>query len=121
VGKIDIDEYPIVESAANITRVGDVMGWFAASLKLYPKIARRWNGFSGKPGLHPFKSVAIGLSILSGRMVFAPGRRCPMHYISEVLGHHSIDFTRKHYARFSPDSPSKNVLRVLEGRKMRLG
>jgi len=46
---------------------------------------------------------------------------CPMHYISEVLGHHSIDFTRKHYARFSPDSASKNVLRVLEGRKMRLG
>ena len=41
--------------------------------------------------------------------------------ISEVLGHHSIDFTRKHYARFSPDSASKNVLRVLEGRKMRLG
>jgi hypothetical protein len=57
VGKIDIDEYPIVESAANITRVGDVMGWFAASLKLYPKIARRWNGFSGKPGLHPFSII----------------------------------------------------------------
>jgi integrase/recombinase XerD len=46
---------------------------------------------------------------------------CPMHYISEVLGHHSIDFTRKHYARFSPDSASKNVLRVLEGRKLRQG
>ncbi len=46
---------------------------------------------------------------------------CPMHYISEVLGHHSVDFTRKHYARFSPDSASKNVLRVLEGRKMRQG
>jgi hypothetical protein len=41
-----------------------------------------------------------------------------MHYISEVLGHHSIDFTRKHYARFSPDSASKNVLPVLEGRKI---
>ena len=46
---------------------------------------------------------------------------CPMHYISEVLGHHSIDFTRKHYAKFSPDSASRNVLRVLEGRKLRLG
>ena len=44
-----------------------------------------------------------------------------MHYIREVLGHHSIDFTRKHYARFSPDSASKNVLRVLEGRKLRQG
>ena len=32
VGKIDIDEYPIVKSAANITRVGDVMGWLAASI-----------------------------------------------------------------------------------------
>ncbi len=40
---------------------------------------------------------------------------CPMHYISEVLGHHSIDFTRRHYAKFSPDSASKSVLRVLEG------
>jgi integrase len=46
---------------------------------------------------------------------------CPMHYISEVLGHHSIDFTRKQYAKFSPDSASKNVLRVLEGRKLRQG
>jgi integrase len=42
---------------------------------------------------------------------------CPMHYISEVMGHHSIDFTRKHYARFSPESASKAVLRVLEGRQ----
>ena len=46
---------------------------------------------------------------------------CPMHYISEVMGHHSIDFTRKHYARFSPDSASRSVLRVLEGRKLRQG
>jgi hypothetical protein len=40
-----------------------------------------------------------------------------MHYISEVMGHHSIDFTRKNYARFSPDSASRSVLRVLQGRK----
>jgi integrase len=46
---------------------------------------------------------------------------CPMHYISEVMGHHSIDSTRRHYAKFSPDSASKNVLRVLEGRKLRQG
>ena len=46
---------------------------------------------------------------------------CPMHYISEVMGHHSIDFTRKHYAKFSPDSASRSVLRVLEGRKLRQG
>jgi integrase len=42
---------------------------------------------------------------------------CPMHFISEVLGHHSVDFTRKRYARFSPESASKSVLRVLQGRK----
>ena len=39
---------------------------------------------------------------------------CPMHFISDVLGHHSIDFTRKVYARYSPDSASRAVLRVLE-------
>ena len=42
---------------------------------------------------------------------------CPMHFISEVMGHHSIDFTRRNYARFSPDSASRAVLKVLEGRK----
>lgn len=42
---------------------------------------------------------------------------CPMHYISEVLGHHSLEFTRRRYARFSPESASKAVLRVLQGRK----
>ena len=41
----------------------------------------------------------------------------PMHFISEVLGHHSVDFTRKRYARFSPESAGRAVLRVLEGRK----
>ena len=39
---------------------------------------------------------------------------CPMHFISEVLGHSSIEFTRKRYARFSPESASRAVLRVLE-------
>jgi integrase len=42
---------------------------------------------------------------------------CPMHFISEVMGHHSVDFTRKHYARFSPESASRAVLRVLERSK----
>jgi hypothetical protein len=40
-----------------------------------------------------------------------------MHFISEVMGHHSIDYTRKQYARFSPESASRAVLRVLEGEK----
>jgi integrase len=46
---------------------------------------------------------------------------CPMHFISEVLGHASVDFTRRIYARFSPDSASKTVLRVLQGRKASTG
>ena len=40
---------------------------------------------------------------------------CPMHFISEVLGHSSIEFTRKKYARFSPESASQAVLKVLAG------
>jgi hypothetical protein len=40
-----------------------------------------------------------------------------MHFISEVLGHHSIDFTRQQYAKFSPQSAARAVLRVLEGAK----
>ena len=42
---------------------------------------------------------------------------CPMHFISEVLGHYSVEFTRKRYARFSPDSAVQRVLTVIEGRK----
>jgi integrase len=42
-------------------------------------------------------------------------RGVPMHFISEVMGHHSVDFTRKQYARFSPESASRAVLRGLEG------
>jgi integrase len=44
---------------------------------------------------------------------------CAMHYISEVMGHHSIDFTRTHYARFSPEFASRAVLKVLPGSKGR--
>lgn len=40
---------------------------------------------------------------------------CPMHFISEVMGHHSVDFTRRVYAKFSPESASRAVLRALEG------
>jgi integrase len=37
---------------------------------------------------------------------------CPMHFISEVLGHHSSEFTRRVYAKFSPDAASKAGLAV---------
>ncbi len=33
---------------------------------------------------------------------------------SEVMGHHSIDFTRRRYALFSPESASRAVLRVMQ-------
>jgi integrase len=39
---------------------------------------------------------------------------CPMHFISEVMGHHSVDFTRKLYAKFSPESASNAVRAYLE-------
>jgi integrase len=42
---------------------------------------------------------------------------CPMHFISEVLGHASVDFTREQYAKFSPASATRAVLAVLEGGK----
>jgi integrase len=42
----------------------------------------------------------------------------PMHFISEILGHHNVEFTRRVYAKFSPDAASRAVLRVLEGGKM---
>ena len=39
-----------------------------------------------------------------------------MHFISEVLGHYSAEFTRKVYARFSPDSAVLTVLSKDYGR-----
>ena len=33
------------------------------------------------------------------------------------MGHHSMDYTRKQYAGFSPESASRAVLPVLEGEK----
>ena len=44
-----------------------------------------------------------------------------MHHIREVPGHRRIGFTRRQQARISPDSRSENVLRMLEGRTLRLG
>ena len=42
---------------------------------------------------------------------------CAMHFISEVLGHSSVEFTRRVYARYSPDSASRAVLVALSGGK----
>jgi site-specific recombinase XerD len=40
---------------------------------------------------------------------------CAMHFISEVMGHPSVDYTRKQYASFNPESASEAVIGVLEG------
>lgn len=39
----------------------------------------------------------------------------PMEVVSEMLGHYSIDFTRKNYAKYSPSWAGKVVLAALEG------
>ena len=41
-----------------------------------------------------------------------------LHYISEFLDHRSIDFTRKQYAKFSPQSAARAVLKALESGKI---
>jgi integrase len=40
-----------------------------------------------------------------------------MHDIQQVLGHHSVEITEKHYAHFSPKHSASKILRVLEGGK----
>jgi hypothetical protein len=41
-----------------------------------------------------------------------------MHFISEVMRHHSLDYARRHYARFSPESAAKAVLKSLESEEI---
>ena len=38
---------------------------------------------------------------------------CPMHFISAVLGHSSVEFTAKRYARYSPESAKNAVIKFL--------
>ncbi len=39
----------------------------------------------------------------------------PMEVISEMLGHHSVDFTKKHYAKYAPSWAGRVVLAALDG------
>jgi hypothetical protein len=41
-----------------------------------------------------------------------------MYFISEVVGHHSLDYARRQYARFSPESAAKAVLKSLESEEI---
>jgi integrase len=69
---------------------------------------------------HAREAVGSGLRVHDLRHAYGiklAEQGCAMHFISEVMGHHSIDFTRQHYAKFSPESASRAVLRVLEGRR----
>ncbi len=100
--------------------------WAAQALPAYGSTV-----FYNPASLKPFNGDSLGrvwdkakgdshLRIHDLRHAFAISlaeEGCPMHYISEVLGHHSLEFTRRRYARFSPESASKAVLRVLQGRK----
>jgi integrase len=45
----------------------------------------------------------------------------PMEVICEMLGHHSVDFTRKHYAKYAPSWAGNVVLAALEGGKNKSG
>jgi integrase len=87
----------------------------------HPDTLRRWTGDSiAIPWEDARAKAGSGLRIHDLRHAYGiklAEAGCPMHYISEVMGHHSIDFTRKHYAKFSPESASRAVLLVLEGRK----
>jgi integrase len=91
----------------------------------HPDTLKRWTGDSiAIPWERARKEAGSALRIHDLRHAFGiklAEAGCPMHYISEVMGHHSIDFTRKHYARFSPESASRAVLLVLEGQKAQQG
>jgi len=89
-----------------------------ATVFYHPDTLMPWNGDSiAIPWERARKKANSALRIHDLRHAYATKLAesgCPMHFISEVLGHHSVDFTRKRYARFSPESASRAVLRVLE-------
>lgn len=85
----------------------------------HPDTLKPWDGSTiKKPWMKARNKANSKLRIHDLRHAYAirlAESGCPMHFISEVLGHGSTEFTRKTYARFSPDSASRAVLRVLEG------
>jgi integrase len=87
----------------------------------HPTTLKPWDKYSiGSPWERARKKANSKLRIHDLRHAYAiklAEEGCPMHFISEVLGHANTEFTRKRYARFSPESASRAVLRVLEGGK----
>ena len=43
----------------------------------------------------------------------------PMHFIQSGLGHGSVSVTERYYARFDPKSAAKQLLRVIEGGRIK--
>jgi len=84
----------------------------------HPSTLKPWDGSTiKKPWMRARTMAKSNLRIHDLRHAYAiklAESGCPMHFISEVLGHSSTEFTRKRYARFSPESASRAVLRVLE-------
>ena len=83
------------------------------SLTRWKNCRKLWNATREKAG-YPWLRIHDLRHAYAIRLAEAG---CEMHFISEILGHHSIDFTRKQYAKFSPQSAARAVLRVLEGGK----
>ncbi len=110
-------EVPLTEAAlcaiAAVPQHGETVFYHPDTLEPWTGdcLASYWEEAREKAG-HPWLRVhdlrhAFGIRLAE--------RGCPMHFISEVMGHHSVDFTRENYARFSPESASRAVLKVLEG------
>ena len=89
-----------------------------ATVFYHPTTLKPWDKWSVmRPWMRARKKANSALRIHDLRHAYAirlAESGCPMHFISEVLGHSSTEFTRKRYARFSPESASRAVLRVLE-------
>ncbi len=45
----------------------------------------------------------------------------PLEIVSEMLEHHSVDFTKKNYAKYAPTWAGKVVLAALDGGKSESG
>ena len=45
----------------------------------------------------------------------------PMHYIQSALDHGSVAFTERYYAKYDPKSAAKQLLRLIEGGKVKTG
>jgi len=108
---------PLTEEALDAIRrmpkASEYVFYHPSSLTRWYDCRKPWEDARERAG-HPWLRVhdlrhAYGIRLAE--------QGCPMHFISEVMGHRSVDFTRKMYARFSPESASRAVLRVLEGGK----